>query len=77
MSSHSQLERLGDHDIVKQSWLDGFQYKLFTTLKEVTTNQNAEYQWLTYDRLANILDGYLGNWSLEYLLVTNPDFKAV
>lgn len=42
---------------------------------ESTTNENG-YCWLTYDRMLNRIEGYLGNQSIEYLLTTNLSFKA-
>lgn len=36
-----------------------------------TTNENKGYNWLTYDRYVNILQGYLGNCSLQSTLATN------
>lgn len=47
--------------------------KTFLNFKEaieVTTNSSTGYHWLIFDLLPDTLEGYLGNWSQEYQLVT-------
>lgn len=58
----------------------GPELNFFMTWKqeiEATASESAGYHWLTYSKVLNVLEGYLGDWSLECLANTAVSNKAM